>query len=47
MIAHFAGTSGMPDSVTSYFTSTSLSAGMGGQYEVKDGATKKYREASL
>jgi RHS repeat-associated protein len=32
--AHFTGLSGTPDSVTSYF--------MGGQYEVKDGATKKY-----
>ncbi|WKZ49069.1 MAG: RHS repeat-associated core domain-containing protein [Anaerolineales bacterium] len=32
--AHFTGTSGTPDSITSYF--------MGGQYEVKDGATKKY-----
>jgi RHS repeat-associated protein len=32
--AHFTGTSGTPDSVTSYF--------MGGQYEVKDGAVKKY-----
>jgi RHS repeat-associated protein len=32
--AHFTGTQGTPDSVTSYF--------MGGQYEVKDGATKKY-----
>ncbi|MBV6451187.1 MAG: hypothetical protein MHPDNHAH_01918 [Anaerolineales bacterium] len=33
-IAHFIRTQGTPDSVTSYF--------MGGQYEVKDGATKKY-----
>jgi len=32
--AHFTGTQGTPDSVTSYF--------MGGQYEVKDGAVKKY-----
>ncbi|HMR97846.1 MAG TPA: hypothetical protein PKE62_01220 [Anaerolineales bacterium] len=32
--AHFTGTSGTPDSTTSYF--------MGGQFEVKDGATKKY-----
>jgi RHS repeat-associated protein len=32
--AHFTGTNGTPDSTTSYF--------MGGQYEVKDGATKKY-----
>jgi RHS repeat-associated protein len=42
MTAHFTGTSGTPDSTTSYYTSTSLSAGMGGQFEVKDGATKKY-----
>jgi RHS repeat-associated protein len=34
MTAHFTGTQGTPDSATSYF--------MGGQYEVKDGATKKY-----
>jgi len=32
--AHFTGTSGTPDSTTSYY--------MGGQFEVKDGATKKY-----
>ena len=32
--AHFTGTSGTPDSTTSNF--------MGGQFEVKDGATKKY-----
>ena len=32
--AHFTGTSGTPDSTTSYF--------MGGQFEVKDGSTKKY-----
>jgi RHS repeat-associated protein len=32
--AHFTGTQGTPDSVTSYF--------MGGQYEIKDGAAKKY-----
>jgi len=32
--AHFTGTSGTPDSTTSYF--------MGGQYEVKDSAVKKY-----
>jgi RHS repeat-associated protein len=31
---HFTGASGTPDSTTSYF--------MGGQYEIKDGATKKY-----
>ncbi|MBV6452139.1 MAG: hypothetical protein MHPDNHAH_02892 [Anaerolineales bacterium] len=30
--AHFTGTSGTPDSITSYF--------MGGQNEVKDGATR-------
>ncbi len=34
MTAHFTGTSGSPDSTTSYF--------MGGGYEVKDGSTKKY-----
>jgi RHS repeat-associated protein len=34
MTAHFTGTQGTPDSVTSYF--------MGGAYELKDGATKKY-----
>jgi RHS repeat-associated protein len=34
MTAHFTGTQGTPDSVTSYF--------MGGQYELKDGAIKKY-----
>jgi RHS repeat-associated protein len=32
--AHFTGTQGTPDSTTSYF--------MGGAYEVKDGAAKKY-----
>jgi RHS repeat-associated protein len=32
--AHFTGTQGTPDSVTSYY--------MGGQYELKDGAVKKY-----
>jgi len=32
--AHFTGTSGSPDSTTSYY--------MGGAYELKDGATKKY-----
>lgn len=31
---HFTGASGTPDSTTSYY--------MGGQFEVKDGATKKY-----
>ena len=31
---HFTGASGTPDSTTSYY--------MGGQYEIKDGATKKY-----
>jgi len=34
MTAHFTGTSGTPDSTTSYF--------MGGAYEVKDSAVKKY-----
>jgi RHS repeat-associated protein len=34
MTAHFTGTQGTPDSVTSYY--------MGGAYEVKDGAAKKY-----
>jgi len=34
LTAHFTGTSGTPDSTTSYF--------MGGQYELKDGAVKKY-----
>jgi RHS repeat-associated protein len=32
--AHFTGTNGTPDSTTSYF--------MGGAYELKDGAAKKY-----
>jgi len=32
--AHFTGTNGTPDSTTSYY--------MGGQYELKDGAAKKY-----
>jgi len=34
LTAHFTGTQGTPDSTTSYY--------MGGAYEVKDGATKKY-----
>ncbi len=34
LTAHFTGTQGTPDSTTSYY--------MGGQFEVKDGATKKY-----
>jgi len=34
MTAHFTGVSGTSDSTTSYF--------MGGGYEVKDGAVKKY-----
>jgi RHS repeat-associated protein len=34
LTAHFTGTSGTPDSTTSYY--------MGGQYEVKDSAVKKY-----
>jgi RHS repeat-associated protein len=34
LTAHFTGTQGTPDSTTSYF--------MGGQYELKDGAVKKY-----
>ncbi|MCC6298907.1 MAG: RHS repeat-associated core domain-containing protein [Anaerolineales bacterium] len=34
MTAHFTGTNGTPDSTTAYF--------MGGQYELKDGAVKKY-----
>ncbi len=34
MTAHFTGTSGTPDSTTSYY--------MGGAYEVKDSAVKKY-----
>jgi hypothetical protein len=41
-IAHFTGLSGTPDSYTFYYTSATLSAGMGGAYEFKDGATKKY-----
>jgi len=32
--AHFSGASGTPDSITAYY--------MGGQFEVKDGAVKKY-----
>jgi len=34
MTAHFTGTSGTPDSTTAYY--------MGGAYEVKDSAVKKY-----
>ncbi len=34
LTAHFTGTSGTPDSTTAYY--------MGGQFEVKDGTTKKY-----